>query len=211
VLPLLLGICTGFLSSIPPFGPGALLLMRRGLEGRASAGLAAAAGGALADAIYCGLAAVGFSYLLMTYPEIAASMRWVGVLILSALGIWFIVSKPELPRPNGEPRNGGDWPRHIVLGFSLGAFNPTLLITWTTAVAMVASLGGVLFTRSGRIAFPVGVALGDIAWAAVALFLYRRLGHYLPERVLRGLMRGIGLFLLALATFFAVQILFGSD
>src|SRR5688572_29998830 len=82
VRALLLGFCIGFISSIPPLGPGALLLLRRGLEGRIAAGVAAATGGAAADAIYCALAVVGFSFLFWRYPNIAISIRWVGVAIL---------------------------------------------------------------------------------------------------------------------------------
>ena len=206
MLPLLLGICIGFLSSIPPLGPGALLLLRRGLEGRLSDGFAAAVGGAAADAIYCGLAVIGFSYLLWKHPQVAASLRWAGVAILILLGVWFLARTPERPTSNGAPANGGRWPHHAVLGFSLAAFNPTLLVTWTSAVAMIASLGGVFLAGSGRFAFPLGVALGDIAWATIALAMYRRLGHHLPDRVLRTLMRLVGVFLLALACFFALRI-----
>ena len=107
---LLLGFSIGFLSSIPPIGPGSLLLLRRGLEGRVSAGVAAAAGGAAADAIYCALAVVGFSYLFWKHPDIAASIRWVGVAILVLLGIWFLTKVPELPRPNGP---NGVWDLYI--------------------------------------------------------------------------------------------------
>ena len=204
MLPLVLGICCGFLSSIPPLGPGALLLLRRGLEGRTADGVAAAAGGAIADASYCALAVVGFSYLFLKHPDLAASMKWVGVTILVLLGTWFLTNNPDAPRADGLHSNGGNWPRQAVLGFSLTAFNPTLLLTWSTGVAMIASLGVGVFAKSTRYAFPLGVALGDVAWALIALFLYRRLGSYLPYRILRIFMRSIGVILLAIAGFFAL-------
>jgi threonine/homoserine/homoserine lactone efflux protein len=205
VRAILLGFCIGFMSSIPPLGPGALLLLRRGLEGRTSAGLAAAAGGATADAIYCALAVVGLSYLFWRYPDIAASMRWLGIAILVLLGIWFLTRTPEPLRNPGKNGFSGDWPRHAVLGFSLAAFNPTLLITWTAGVAMIASFGGSFFAGAGRYTFPIGVAMGDVGWAMIALFLYRRLGSHLPQRLLSRLMRGIGFMLLLLAVVLAVR------
>jgi threonine/homoserine/homoserine lactone efflux protein len=204
VLPLLLGFCCGFLSSIPPLGPGALLLLRRGLEGRTADGVAAATGGAVADASYCALAVVGFSYLFLKHPGLAASMKWVGVTILVLLGTWFLTNRLEAPRADGLPANGGNWSRQAVLGFSLAAFNPTLLITWSTGVAMIASLGVGVFSKPSRYAFPLGVALGDVAWALIALLLYRRLGSYLPHRMLRILMRSIGVMLLVIAGLFAL-------
>jgi threonine/homoserine/homoserine lactone efflux protein len=165
--------------------------------------MAAAAGGAAADASYCALAVVGFSYLFWKHPDIAASMKWVGVAILVLLGVWFLSREPDLPRAGGAPADGGDWPRQVVLGFSLTAFNPTLLLTWTTSVAMIASLGGAHFTGWSRYGLPIGVALGDVAWGATALFLYRRLGSHLPHRLLRLFMRAIGLVVLLVACLFA--------
>jgi threonine/homoserine/homoserine lactone efflux protein len=206
VLPFLLGFSIGVLSSIPPFGPAGLLLVRRGLEGRIADGIAAVTGGAIADATYCALAVVGFSYLFWAHPHLAALMRWVGVALLILLAIWFLAQKPQAPRTDGGNGNGGRWPHHAMLGFSLVAFNPTLLITWTSGVALLASLGNVFFSGTGKLAFPVGVALGDITWGTIALLLYRRLGTRLPDRWLRLLMRTAGVFLLVIACVVSLQI-----
>ena len=201
----LLGVCIGFVSSMPPIGPGGLMLMRRGLEGRFREGLALAAGGATADGIYCALAVVGFNYLVWKHPDLTASMRWVGVAILAFLAIWFLTRKPEAARGNGNNHVDERWPRQLLLGFSVTAFNPTLLITWSTAIAVIAGLGGDLFTRTGRVSFPIGVAIGDMSWALVALLSWRRLGRFLSARVLFRLMRAIGLVLFGLAVFFATK------
>jgi threonine/homoserine/homoserine lactone efflux protein len=205
VLAFVLGLCIGFISSIPPLGPGSLLMVRRGLEGRFSAGIAVASGGAIADALYCALAVVGFSYLFWKHPDIAASMRWLGVAILIGIGAWFLTRKAERAKDGGSRDDGGDWPQHAVLGFSLVAFNPTLLITWSTAVALIASLGGLFFAGTSRWTFPLGVALGDVAWAALALTSLRRLGRHLPDRILSSLMRSIGAGLIVLACVFAMK------
>jgi threonine/homoserine/homoserine lactone efflux protein len=198
-------VCIGFASSMPPIGPGGLMLMRRGLEGRVREGLALAAGGATADAGYCAFAMIGFSVLFWKHPGVAASMRWLGVAILSGLGVWFLAHRPKQIRTDRENHVHAHWPQQMLLGFSVTAFNPTLLLTWSSAIAVLASFGGGFFSPTGRIAFPIGVGIGDVLWASIALISWRRLGRFVSARVLAIIMRGMGVGLLACAVYLAFK------
>ncbi len=71
---------------------------------------------------------------------------------------------------------------------------------------MVASLGGVIFSGSGRFTFPLGVGIGDLAWCLILLVLLRRLGRALSDRTLYRLLRAIGVGLLGLAAVFAIKL-----
>lgn len=207
---LLLGFAVGLVGSLPPAGPGALLQIRRGLQRRFAAGLAVAAGGGLADAIYCLAAVLGLGFLLDRFPALVEVVRWLGLAVLFGLGAHFL-SRPPRSLERKEPGSpaAGELTREFLLGLTLTGTNPTLVVTWTTAVAVIASLG-VPFEGGGRFTFPLGIALGNVAWSAILLTLLTRYGHRLGHRVVRGLMRATGVALLIMACMHGYSMLTGS-
>lgn len=197
---LFLGVLVGLVSSIPPAGPGALLQVRRGLEGRFLAGMAAGVGGALADGGYCLLAVLGLGYLVTAFPAFSKGLSWGGLVVLLLIGVRFVWRKP--PRFEGRAK-GSERPaalgRDFLLGFGLTASNPTNLVTWTTGVAIFVSLTSFDFRGIGRFTFPVGVAIGDVAWSAILLRFLTWKGQAICERYLAIAMRLVGVAILALA------------
>lgn len=202
----LFGVLVGVVSSVPPAGAGALLQVRRGLQGRFRSGMAVAIGGGLADAGYCLLAVLGLDYLLTRFPGVVMGVRWVGLFVLTGLGLHFLLSRQQLAG-EGQGRSGGaSLGRNFLLGLTLTGSDPTNLVTWTTGVAILTSFDFIAFEGAARFTFPFGVALGDIAWSAVLLALLRRHGPGVSRRLVSGVMRSLGLLFLVFAAVQAYRI-----
>ena len=100
-----------------------------------------------------------------------------------------------------------------LLGFSVSAINPTLLLTWSAAVAFLYSRG--LKATSSVYAIPFGLcaAAGIAAWFVILAALFRRYGGKLPEAAITWVIRAMGLVLVVVALWSAVKLVrsFASD
>lgn len=204
----LAGFLAGFFSSIPPMGPIAILVLRRGLLRAYAAGFALAVGSALAEGIYALLALFGLGALMHAFPALAGGLRIVGLVFLGALGIYFALTShapdaddaPAAAARGFEPgAEAASWPREFMIGFSVALLNPTLLLTWAAGVAMVVAVIEVDLGLWEKIAFPVAVVVGIVAWFGLLLLGLRRWGRLLSPRAIDAVIRilGVGLTLTA--------------
>jgi threonine/homoserine/homoserine lactone efflux protein len=201
----LAGLLLGFASSFPVAGPVAILVVTRSLQGHARSGILIGVGSALSEASYALLAYLGFSVFLADLPLVVPISRAVATVILVVLGILLLRYHPPERFEAPRTRSAG----HLMLGFTISALNPTLIVTWTAALGVIASTGLVEFDRTAAPAFAIGVAVGIAGWYTVEGLL---VGHY-RERfrpaTIRRLHRIMGLFVLGLSLFFAVALIRG--
>src|SRR5689334_10935761 len=133
---LLIGFAFGFVGSMPVAGPVSLLVFGRGLQDRQRTARYLAAGSALAESVYAYLAFWGFGALLASYTWIEPLSRGLAAVILTALGLHFVVRRsteePEGPASSPPQRTG--MKRNFMLGVTITALNPTLMATWGAAV-----------------------------------------------------------------------------
>jgi hypothetical protein len=117
----------------------------------------------------------------------------VSAIVLAALGAYFLRWKPETQTQSGPNRHL----RGLLLGFTVSALNPTLLATWSVAVAFLYSRQLVSF--SGLLALPFGAAAGAgvSAWELMMVWLLRRYQRHLPRSALTWVVHGMGLLLIA--------------
>ncbi|HEX3343379.1 MAG TPA: hypothetical protein VHS09_02350, partial [Polyangiaceae bacterium] len=89
---------------------------------------------------------------------------------------------------------------------SLSAINPTLLVTWSAAVAFLYSKG--LGVRSTLVAIPFGACAGAgiAGWFAILVATLRKLEGKLPVAVLTWTIRVLGVALVGLGVWSAVQL-----
>ncbi len=200
----LLGFVFGFVGSMPVAGPVAVIVFGRGIEDRGRSGLYIAIGSAFAESVYAYLAFWGFSAFLTKYGWIETVSTVAAAVILSALGLRFMLKKAsERPPDAPKPRVGKK--RNFVLGFMLTALNPTLIATWTAAVTTVYSLDIVNFDESGALPFSLGAATGIVAWFALLLYLLRRFRARVSPAVLDKVLKVMGAFLLLLGIGIALR------
>ncbi|WNG34439.1 hypothetical protein F0U61_12960 [Archangium violaceum] len=183
----------GFIGSIPLTGPIAVMVLSLCVQKRFGAAIRVGLGAALAEALYAAVAFWGFTTLLADRPAILPISHALSVLVLTLLGVYFIRWKPVDEVTPDESRSV----MGFLIGFSISALNPTLLATWSAAVA--ALYARQLFDFSGVLALPFGVAAGAgvACWELLLVWLLRRYESHLPRSALTRAVQVMGLLLIA--------------
>jgi threonine/homoserine/homoserine lactone efflux protein len=199
----LIAVTFGFFGSMPLAGPVAVMVFSRASRRRYGEALQIGLGAATAEGLYAGVAFWGFTSLLARHPLVVPVSRAVTAIVLSALGIRFALWK-ERSQKEGDGYEHGSGTS--LVGFSLSAINPTLLVTWSAAVAFLYSKG--LGESSALAAIPFGIsAAGGIAlWFSILVGILRKFEGRLPLSFLTWTIRGLGLALVALGIWSGVQL-----
>jgi len=197
----LISLAFGFFGSMPLAGPIAVMVVSRASRRHYAEALHIAFGAAVAEAVYAGVAFWSFTSLLASYPLVVPISRGVTAVVLSVLGVRFAMWKQHDQKDKYE-RKAGTW----LVGFSLSAINPTLLITWSAAVAFLYSKG--LGVSSGVVAVPFGACAGAgiAGWFVILVAVLRRFEGKLPVAVLNWTIRVLGVGLVGLGVWSGVQL-----
>ncbi len=191
------GLVSGFLLSVPPTGPVALLIVRHHLREAHGRAVRMGFGTAAADVPYAALAAWGYDALVRGRPTVELALDASGAALL--LGVAAILLRTEVGAEAAEepPRRfGGD----AATGFVLGLLNPTRLLTWGLAASLAAGGGAV-----PPLVWGLAVGAGGAAWSWTLGVLWRRFG---PKAIgwRRLLMRGSALVAAGLALVLAIRV-----
>jgi threonine/homoserine/homoserine lactone efflux protein len=174
LLALAVGGVMGFVGSMPIAGPVAVLVLERGLVRKGREGLGVALGAAAGESVYAFLAFWGLGTVLRRSPAVLPVARLVSAAVLITIGIYLATRRsspppsPEAEMARGQKRKG------FVLGASLTLLNPTIIVTWTVAVAAVHSSGYLTAGMLQAIGFALGVGGGIVGWFATMLHLLNR-------------------------------------
>lgn len=180
----------GFVGSMPLAGPIAILVLSRATQSRFGEALRIGLGAAVAEALYAGFSFWGFTTFLGRHAIVVPISHGVTAVVLAALGVRFMFWKADTkPR---EPKSGAGT---LFFGFSISAINPTLLLTWSAAVAFLSSYG--LKAASPLYAAPFGLAAGAgiAGWFALLVALLRKYRGKVPEKALTWIVRMLGMIL----------------
>jgi threonine/homoserine/homoserine lactone efflux protein len=199
----------GFVGSMPLAGPIAVLVVSNSFEGRHSAALRLAFGAATAEAIYAFVAFFTFTTLLARYPIVVPISHAVTAVVLLVVGIYFMRwrerSAEEAQKKKDQSAKESK-SASFFLGFSVSALNPTLLVTWSAATAVLYSKGVAHLTNVMAIAFGLAAGLGVAAWQVILVALIRRYQSHFPRRALTWIVRGMGLLLVGIAVWSAIDL-----
>jgi threonine/homoserine/homoserine lactone efflux protein len=192
-----------FVGSMPLAGPIALLTLSRAAHKRYGEALRIGLGAAAAEAIYAGLAFWGFATFLARYRLVVPISRAATAALLTVLGFRFMFWRLR-DDDASDPQETGN---AMLLGFSISALNPTLLLTWSAAVAFLFARG--LEPRSAALAIPFGFCAGTgvAAWFFCLVKLVHRYGAKVPRVAIRWVIRTMGLALVAGGIATAMQVL----
>lgn len=190
-----------FVGSLPLAGPIALLVVSSSASQRYEEARRIAFGAAVAEGIYAFLAFWGFATFLARYAVVLPISHGVTAVILGGLGARFVFFKvgQREPKASERPRSGRFW-----VGFSISAFNPTLLVTWSAVTTFLYSKQ--LFRFTGALAVPFGLfaAAGIATWGLTMVALLR---HFrLPRGALTWIVRGMGVAMIGIALSSGVEL-----
>jgi threonine/homoserine/homoserine lactone efflux protein len=195
----------GFVGSMPLAGPIAVMVVSRAARKKFDEALHLGLGGAVAEAVYAGVALWGYTTLLARHPAVDPVSHGVTAVVLGVLGVRFAVWKHR-PHEDRHEKKAGT----LLVGFGVSAINPTLLVTWGAAVAFIYSKG----LGAGRDAsswwapplFGASAGAGVALWLWVLVAVLRKLEGKLPERALTWTVRGLGVALVGLGVWSGVEL-----
>ncbi|MCX7631889.1 MAG: LysE family translocator [Turneriella sp.] len=172
---------------MPVTGPVALVVFRCGLRSQFGLALRIAVGAAIAEGIYCAVAAFGYAQILSLFPFLAVYLRYIGAIVLMILGVIFLLQRVHLDiqkQPTIERGHGG-----FVSGFLIAALNPTLFLTWGSATSTIFSWFEKI-TFWDLALFPVFACFGIVSWFAIMLEIFKKyhaqIGRQLGFYAVRG-------------------------
>jgi threonine/homoserine/homoserine lactone efflux protein len=197
----LIAMAFGFFGSMPLAGPIAVMVFSRASRRRYSEALQIGIGAAVAEGLYAAVAFWSFTSLLARHPLVVPVSRAVTAVVLSAMGVRFALWKTRDPKDEAEQRSGTS-----LVGFSLSAINPTLLVTWSAAVAFLYAKG--LGESSALAAIPFGLCAGaGIAlWFTILVAVLRKFEGKLPLALLTWTIRSLGIALVALGIWSGIEL-----
>jgi threonine/homoserine/homoserine lactone efflux protein len=184
IVAILIGFAFGFIGSMPVAGPIAMVVLRLALGHHERRARFVAMGGALAEGIYALLAFWGLSRMLDRHPHVLPATRIVGGALCLVLGVALLFRKAQ-PRPTElPPTQSRGTKRSLLGGFLITALNPTLIVTWTAALAALHSTGLVDLSPDRAVPFALAVFVGIVAWFSTLLWVVRRYkGAWSPQSV----------------------------
>ena len=190
---------------MPLAGPVAVLVVSRGAQKEYTAAFRIGFGSAIAEGVYAFLAFWGFATFLAKYPAVLPISNALTAVILFALGGYFIVWKQK-DKPPSQKEIAQRKRNTFFVGFTISALNPTLLMTWSAAIAVLYSKE--IVDMRGWMAVPFGAsaAAGVIGWWVVLLRLLKRYGDNVPKGALTWVVRGMGLLLLGIGAWSAIKL-----
>ena len=195
----LIAFAFGFIGSMPLTGPIAVLVFSECLEGHYGVALRVGLGAALAEAGYAAFAFWGFTRFFAEHPTVLPVSKGLSALLLTVLGVYFARWSPNEPGASGP--GSARRAKGFALGFSVSALNPTLLGTWSAAVAFLYARQLVRFTPLGALPFGLAAGAGVAGWQVCGVGLLRRYTHRFPRRAMTWSVRVMGVLLLVGAVF----------
>jgi threonine/homoserine/homoserine lactone efflux protein len=201
-----LAVCTvalvfGFVGSMPLAGPISVMVVARAAQKQFGEALRVGLGASAAEAMYAGIAFFGFTTILEHHPVLVPISHGVTAVVLLALGVWFVFWKPKEKEDKEKNRAGT-----VLVGFTVSALNPTLLVTWTGAVAFLFSKGLGEVSAWAAIPFGACAGVGVASWFAVLVALLRKYGSKMSRSVLTWAVRTLGVALVGLGVWSGVQL-----
>lgn len=196
-----LALVFGFFGSVPLVGPIAIMVLSRAARRRFDEARRIGLGAAIAEGIYAGVAFWGFATFLSKHEGIVPISHASSAVLLAALGARFVFWRPVEHTDRRATKAGT-----ALLGFSVSALNPTLLLTWSGAVAFLYSKG--LDREPALVAVPFGAsaAAGVGGWMVCFVALLQKFEGRLPRAAMTWTVRIMGLVLVGLGTWSGVQL-----
>ncbi|KAE9362443.1 hypothetical protein PF008_g36 [Phytophthora fragariae] len=206
LLPLVAGFVFGFLGSVPVAGPTSAMVLKLGIQGKYTAGMTIAVGGAISEATYAGIAFWGFGSFLAGAKFLLPVSKVLGAIMFTLIGLVFLKAdmKPSLDSDveashgKAARRPQGEVLKNILMGLTMSGINPALLASYTGAIASVYGTGMLEFTLFLAVVFAIGVCCGVSTWFYLLLSLLKKYKQRLQNHTIDLIMRGLGCFLLTL-------------
>jgi threonine/homoserine/homoserine lactone efflux protein len=191
-----------FFGAMPMAGPVGLLILSNAVQGRFGVSMRIAVGGAAGEVFYSFIAFFGFTTLFARHPMIIPVCRGLACLLLVPMGLHFARwdNPPQQDLDDTQNRRGT-----FAWGFIGTLINPSILASWSAAVAALYSTGWVHVSEWGAIPFGAGAGVGNFAWSLVVLGVLKKYREHFRREVLTWTVRVMGMVLVGVGILAGVE------
>ena len=203
-------VISGFIVAVP-MGAVAALCIRRTLERRLLTGLAIGCGAAVADAALAAGAALGLSLIVGYLISHMDLVRYVGGVLLIALGaILYRAAPPGLDHMQSDKNPAAiadiaNLAGALASGFALTIFNPATFLAFVATFAALNILDGVDANLTNGTLLIGGVFLGSALWWLVLCSAARLLRSRLSDSMFSVIDKGLALFIVGVGVVAILQ------
>lgn len=192
----------GFIASVP-IGASQLEIAKRSLNGYIVSAIMIGVGTTISDGIYGALAIYGIAPFLKD-PGIIALFRLINSILLTALGIWAIISsKPRTERARSTNTILNKKGISFITGFTLALTNPMIMLWWLIGLNFLTGTSLVEESNSFyTVTFLASGILGIFSYALLLSFSVYKSKKFLGVESIRKVTRILGCVLICLALYF---------
>lgn len=211
---MMLGFGMGFIGSIPPLGPVALMIISRVFKNQLKFAFAAGVGGALAEVIYAALAVTGVGLLRSKIGAGGGRLGLISAGILLGVGLYFFYkswgrsAQERAPELGAAHRGGATVLSHFIRGFSVAIVNPILIVNWTLAVVYFFALFQLKTNLADQLVFAAAVGVGKIIWTGIEVILLDKFRQRFSRAVLGRVETGLSIVVILSALLLAYRSFF---
>lgn len=182
--PIWKGFVTGLMFTLS-FGTVFFALIQTGIKRSWKKSLYIALGVVLSDAFYIAIALFGSSFFIEAIEQYDHTIRMVGFVLLTALGIHAMVKKPIIHSATNSDANP---PKRGIIytlkGIALNSVNPMILVAWLGVATYIKTINNFTFHQS--IQFFIVALLTMFGMMSLIAFYAQKLGAWLsPQNVHR--------------------------
>ena len=203
-------VVSGFIVAVP-MGAVAALCIRRSLQRRWVTGLVIGCGAAVADAALAAGAALGLSLIVSYLLSHMDLVRYVGGVLLIALGLFLYRQKPPgLDHdPNSKSPAGiasiANLAAALASGFALTIFNPATFLAFVATFAALNIFDGIAPNMTNGTLLVAGVFLGSALWWLTLSLAATLLRSQLSDEMFTVIDKGLALFIVAVGVVAILQ------
>ena len=179
----LAGLAAGFAIAMP-VGAIAVLILREGMTRGVRTGLAAGAGCATVDFVYCTLAVALGATLADAIAGILPTLALVSGLVIIAIGVWQLIAASRARAAAGGEVVAGS--RLAVYGrfVALTALNPATIVYFLALSAVITSI---TTSAAGPVVFVLCTGFASLLWQSGLAVVGGLVGANVTERTVRTL------------------------
>lgn len=199
----------GFFASTAATGPVNFLVFRNALIGKYGKSFMMIIGSAIMETIYCtfALTIVGAIILHSKRIEIISQILTIGILFV--ISFYLYRTEPShQPALGIEGLSAKEGVQAFLTAFILVALNPSVILTWSAAVATLISFKIIIITRILHIVlFAVSAGIGTISGSLTMVFLVHLFRLRFSNKVIRAVLKTSAFAVFGLAIYFLLRFL----
>ena len=198
----------GAFASTLAAGPVTLMIFRSSLLGNYMKSVSLILGAAIMEAVYCFIALTIIDYYF--YDEMFQIISKVlSVIILFFVGIYVFRTKfQENQQINTGKYYSTNFVQSFLVGFTLVGLNPSIILTWSVAAAVLISFGVVeIVLVFDVIIFTVFALIGNISGGFCLVLLVKKFNRFLTPSVINHLFKFIGIIVILFSVYFVFDLL----